>query len=260
MNKRFLPLAFLAFSSVATAATVEFGVDDANVTVIDSVSEAAYRLNQGDWDQMLSNGADPAGVADMTSIDYAGGTALNNTTWNFSITYESGDDGVQGFTFVMNQVGGAGDSGTLFYDLNNPLNGQTPTGVFNVIGIEANAGSLLDPTSYNETAYMDISNLTFTSTLSSSGALANPLAADSATQEQANTWITSSVDLNSVDWVLTGTVTAGHDCNGSGSVGCLTDDSVRMNLTFAQATVVPLPAAVWLFGSALAGLGWLRRR
>lgn len=26
------------------------------------------------------------------------------------------------------------------------------------------------------------------------------------------------------------------------------------------ATVVPVPAAVWLFGSALAGLGWMRRR
>jgi len=26
------------------------------------------------------------------------------------------------------------------------------------------------------------------------------------------------------------------------------------------ATVVPLPAAVWLFGSALAGLGWMRRK
>jgi len=26
------------------------------------------------------------------------------------------------------------------------------------------------------------------------------------------------------------------------------------------ATVVPVPAAVWLFGSALAGLGWLRRK
>jgi hypothetical protein len=24
--------------------------------------------------------------------------------------------------------------------------------------------------------------------------------------------------------------------------------------------VVPIPAAVWLFGSALAGLGWLRRK
>lgn len=29
---------------------------------------------------------------------------------------------------------------------------------------------------------------------------------------------------------------------------------------FAGSTVVPLPAAVWLFGSALAGLGWIRRR
>ena len=27
-----------------------------------------------------------------------------------------------------------------------------------------------------------------------------------------------------------------------------------------SATVVPIPAAVWLFGSALAGLGWLRRK
>jgi hypothetical protein len=24
--------------------------------------------------------------------------------------------------------------------------------------------------------------------------------------------------------------------------------------------IVPIPAAVWLFGSALAGLGWIRRR
>ncbi len=30
-------------------------------------------------------------------------------------------------------------------------------------------------------------------------------------------------------------------------------DSIRVN-------VVPIPAAVWLFGSALAGLGWFRRR
>jgi hypothetical protein len=27
-----------------------------------------------------------------------------------------------------------------------------------------------------------------------------------------------------------------------------------------RSTVVPIPAAVWLFGSALAGLGWLRRK
>ncbi len=32
-----------------------------------------------------------------------------------------------------------------------------------------------------------------------------------------------------------------------------------LNLRF-EGTVVPIPASVWLFGSALAGLGWLRRK
>ncbi len=30
--------------------------------------------------------------------------------------------------------------------------------------------------------------------------------------------------------------------------------------TWVKSSVVPIPAAVWLFGSALAGLGWLRRK
>jgi hypothetical protein len=30
-------------------------------------------------------------------------------------------------------------------------------------------------------------------------------------------------------------------------------DSITLN-------IVPIPAAVWLFGSALAGLGWMRRK
>jgi hypothetical protein len=39
------------------------------------------------------------------------------------------------------------------------------------------------------------------------------------------------------------------------------DDPVptAFSLDFS-ATVIPVPAAVWLFGSALAGLGWLRRK
>ena len=247
MHKRFLPLALVVFSVAASAATVELGVTGADVTVINRVAEASYRTWQPGWDQMLSNGADPITVDDMTSIDYTGATALNNTTWDFSITYESGDDGVQGFSFEMTQVGGARYFGTLAYDLNNPLNGQTPTGLFNAIEIEANAGPLLNPTSYIESAYIDISNLTFASALSSSGALENPLDAGSPSpgdaEAQANTWITSSVDLSSVDWVLTGTVTAGHDCNGLGSAGCLTEDSLRMNLRFAEA--VPLQPEVF---------------
>jgi hypothetical protein len=32
------------------------------------------------------------------------------------------------------------------------------------------------------------------------------------------------------------------------------------NLVMTTPTLVPIPAAVWLFGSALGGLGWMRRR
>ena len=32
------------------------------------------------------------------------------------------------------------------------------------------------------------------------------------------------------------------------------------HITFYDTAVVPIPAAVWLFGSALAGLGFTRRR
>lgn len=35
---------------------------------------------------------------------------------------------------------------------------------------------------------------------------------------------------------------------------------VRVEFTEATSSVVPVPAAAWLFGSALAGLGWVRRK
>lgn len=44
----------------------------------------------------------------------------------------------------------------------------------------------------------------------------------------------------------------------SGVVGGF--DTLSLTLDNINASVVPIPAAVWLFGSALAGLGWLRRK
>jgi hypothetical protein len=38
------------------------------------------------------------------------------------------------------------------------------------------------------------------------------------------------------------------------------DPTVSMVFDDIAASVVPVPAAVWLFGSALAGLGWIRRK
>lgn len=34
----------------------------------------------------------------------------------------------------------------------------------------------------------------------------------------------------------------------------------RYGVFLVKASVVPIPAAVWLFGSALAGLGWMKRK
>ncbi|MGI9308873.1 MAG: VPLPA-CTERM sorting domain-containing protein, partial [Gammaproteobacteria bacterium] len=40
--------------------------------------------------------------------------------------------------------------------------------------------------------------------------------------------------------------------------GTVMNDRIRGE--FTSVSLVPLPAAVWLFGSALAGLGWMRRK
>jgi hypothetical protein len=54
--------------------------------------------------------------------------------------------------------------------------------------------------------------------------------------------------------------------SGTGSWGgtseyeCVPYDTSLWALPVFKASVVPIPAAVWLFGSALAGLGWMRRK
>ena len=51
------------------------------------------------------------------------------------------------------------------------------------------------------------------------------------------------------------------DCNDGGVAGqrILDPDAIETYATFS-AGVVPVPAAVWLFGSALGVLGWMRRK
>ena len=70
------------------------------------------------------------------------------------------------------------------------------------------------------------------------------------------------IDINTlVDLTGTGFVSLdeAYDINASGQivgVGTLSDGSSGAFML----TAVPVPAAIWLFGSALAGLGWLRRK
>jgi hypothetical protein len=65
-------------------------------------------------------------------------------------------------------------------------------------------------------------------------------------------WVTIEFD-ESWDSVH-GVVISGY---GFCTFGCASIPNRIDNFT---ASVVPIPAAVWLFGSALAGLGWLRRK
>ena len=51
------------------------------------------------------------------------------------------------------------------------------------------------------------------------------------------------------------------DVNSNNSIEIVTSfEAIRNLMPGATVSAVPIPAAVWLFGSALAGLGWLRRK
>lgn len=248
--------------SPAMAASVQLGVDDSLVTINSRVAEARYRLDQTNWDQMVSNGAEPITAADIRTANLGTATALNGFSWDFSLAFESGDSGTQGFTWTLAPTGG-GSSSTLVYDVASPLNGQTPTGFFDGIKIEARAGVLRDVVS---TATLTVTGLSFTSSLPASGSLPSPITVFTppVTSESFTTWITSDMDLGAVDWLLTGTVVGSFDCNGiyDGGAGCLRQESVKINFKMADVTVqvVPVPAAAWLLGSALVPFGLIRRR
>lgn len=73
---------------------------------------------------------------------------------------------------------------------------------------------------------------------------------------------TTMIDLNSlVDLTGTGLVhlSEAFDINQNGDIVGIGINSAGQDQAFVI-SVVPIPAAVWLFGSALGALGWLRRR
>ena len=139
----------------ANAATINLGVDTGLVTIENKVAEARYRLNQTNWDQMISNGSDPITASTIITANLGTASSLNAQSWDFSLSYESGDDGVQGLTFTLDD--GNGTISSLVYDVNNPIAGLTPTGFFDGIKLEARAGVLRSP----GTAQMDVTNLSF---------------------------------------------------------------------------------------------------
>ncbi len=66
--------------------------------------------------------------------------------------------------------------------------------------------------------------------------------------------------IDGVRYELTGLINAGGASSLSFRVETANNSNYFGDLTLGAATPVPVPAAVWLFGSALGLLGWMRRR
>jgi hypothetical protein len=71
-------------------------------------------------------------------------------------------------------------------------------------------------------------------------------------EDPSELWGTPWTVSNSMSLNIQNTLQAYTDANGESAW-------IQKKITLAV-TEVPVPAAVWLFGSALAGLGWMRRR
>jgi hypothetical protein len=100
-------------------------------------------------------------------------------------------------------------------------------------------GTLFDLNSIELAFFPEPYNLTLTGTLGGGGTVETTL----------------SVASSPVNYLL------GSAWDGLTSVSFSSDNPVSATiLQTMNADVVPIPAAVWLFGSALAGLGWMKRK
>jgi hypothetical protein len=70
--------------------------------------------------------------------------------------------------------------------------------------------------------------------------------------------INFSESLTAVGGVVS--LVIGSDVNGSSEISGNIATGTGRFVTSGAVSAVPIPAAVWLFGSALAGLGWMRRK
>lgn len=130
-------------------------------------------------------------------------------------------------------------------DTNTATNVSVFTQANSTLGVEFNWAT---PTNHSS-VFVDYTNLVFTPVPYSDSVLCGDT--------------TCSVDLNlSIAGPLTNAggsvlITSGAELSSSGApywgVG-------QRSIVSGALTAVPVPAAVWLFGSALAGLGWMRRK
>lgn len=237
MKKLLIAAAILFISGAANAAVY-------NVTLID------VKAGRAD---------NPAGDYDLSSLD--GGPATD-ATW----TYDDVADLLQGTGTLSTGIAPFGPGQSIFYDTTVDLSLQGGTAdassytctngsiAINVFAIQACGDYGFGPTRGDDSIFAYTGNRTFDRVING----ANP-GGDDVDNNPADPEVRT---LGFLDLALAGPF------GGVGSVLTFESadwfdsetDSAGTQMNFSVDSVVPVPAAVWLFGSALGLLGWVRRR
>lgn len=154
--------------------------------------------------------------------------------------------------------------------LGNPTGPSVNTGdVLTTISIALDSdypqySGLLDVALYRGTDVNSTSDRTLASTVGATGPQGSSLGAPiwTASMSSASDLLFYSFIFNQAEWVATGA--AGFETNAFytlmiGAHGGQSTDPVTYNI-LVTTSPVPVPAAVWLFGSAIAGMGVFGRR
>lgn len=238
--------AALAISAVplvgAAAATVHVAATAPRVPV-ELAAQARYKVDNTNWDQAIVSNPSPFDLAAQANIGNA--AALNNREFAFTLSYTKD----VGYSWTLND----GIARTLSWTA--PDGAISQLRKFNVLHLFTVAQTNV-PASGTSNASIHVSNLAF-SGAAVAGTLDDLVSSSSnGSYGQDDYWLRSDTLLSNLDWSLTGKVKASFAC-ATGST-CFSPE--RLKFEVKTGYITPIPGAVWLLGTAIAGLGYVARR
>ena len=239
MKKTAIALALMAMSGASQAATL-----NANSTYDMTINAAGSCMAFGDCTALVDNVTGGSVISIATTDDGAGGVNFTVTSAS-DMTYT----GTPGGVFTMTNIGGSGSidaAGNVSY---------TPTGRLGAAQFFAYLGTPawnIDDVSPNAApGYVGFT----------SGSMTNNAFVDTDADGVADSWAAA-------DTVTGATLDAGLNATivSAGTIGTAWGSFVNTpytevwSVSFTETSAVPIPAAVWLFGSGLVGLAGVARR
>jgi hypothetical protein len=235
------------------ASTIALDANPAIITSSQGMDFARYRYGKTGWEQAVGyDGSQGFYVANNSELgnNYPYPN-INGVVFDFTLNYSA----ASGYTFTLtNGAFSSTDSWTT--QLLGPGIQSTGKG-YNAILLQARANVTTGATSNDQ---MNVTDLVFSSALSSTGSLGNMNVAQTGvgTTEDYQ-WLIADTDLSLIDWSLSGKVMGALVCE-SGTADCIAQESVKFNIATKSVSTVPVPAAAWLMGSGLVALSAIARR